>query len=106
MSSSAYQFSSNKSLYQMEPLLNQAGDWQWIVRDCAWYPDFLQCRPSAGVRICIYEVKPPGGPLYRVLVEIEPEAKNPSVKGRFLELLEGLAVTGLVEIPAGAWPFD
>jgi hypothetical protein len=49
----------------MEVILNESSPWKWRVRDCAWYPDFLQCNPEDGMRICIYKE----GSVYRCLVE-------------------------------------
>jgi hypothetical protein len=37
MAGRAYEFSCEKSLYQMEDLLTKQGPWQWRIRDCAWY---------------------------------------------------------------------
>lgn len=42
MTSWAYAFRCAKSLPDLETALNQAGPWEWFLRDCAWYPDFLQ----------------------------------------------------------------
>jgi hypothetical protein len=104
----AYEFSCPKSLYEMGAMLTAAGPWQWGVRDCAFYPDYLQCRPAAGVRICVYEVNPPGGPAYRSYVEIRPPSpqERPDVEPGFRRLLGALPVSGLREIPATEWPFD
>ena len=108
MTSWAYEFSSPKSLYAMETILNQAGPWPWRVRDCAWYPDYLQCRPGEGVRICIYEVNPPGGPLYRALVEVgqKSNAQGASLETAFRDLLAKVSAENISEIEAAEWPFD
>jgi hypothetical protein len=104
----AYEFSSGRSLYEMEPILDQAGPWRWRVRDCAWYPDFLQCRPDDDVRICLSERKPPGGPGYRCMVEIAPRSRQhrASLDRILVGLLGKLPVTDLVEVEPGEWPFD
>jgi len=102
----AYAFTCQKSLYEMAPALTGAGPWEWGVRDCAFYPDYLQCRPAPGIRICIYEVKPPGGPAYRSYVELRGETERAAVDPVFLKLLGILPVAGLEEIPADEWPFD
>lgn len=108
MPARAYEFACDRSLAEMAPLLTRAGPWTWSVRDCAWYPDYLQCRPEEGIRICVYEVNPPGGPAYRSLVEIRAGAgRGPDPVDRvFLELLDALPARAVVEIEAGEWPFD
>jgi hypothetical protein len=104
MTSWAYEFRCQNSLHEMERALNQSGPWEWRVRDCAWYPDFLQCRPQSGARICLYEIKPPGGAAgYRCQVEAgSKEGVDPILK----EALGRLPIEGLKEIEAGEWPFD
>jgi hypothetical protein len=44
MARCAYEFASTRSLYEMQPILDQAGPWRWGIKDCAWYPDFILCR--------------------------------------------------------------
>jgi hypothetical protein len=106
MSPWAYEFSCPQSLDQMEPVLSQAGPWQWLVRDCAWYPDFLQCRRPDGGRICVYAVDPPDGRVYRAHLEAG-SAGRPAVDPVFRALLGRLPVTGLAEVEAEEeWPFD
>jgi hypothetical protein len=108
MASWAYEFSCAKSLYEMAPVLNQAGPWQWGVKDCAWYPDFLLCRPQGGVQLCIYEVNPPGGPAYRSYAEIDPRTglRREAIEPVLAKLLATVGAAGLTEIPAKEWPFD
>jgi hypothetical protein len=104
----AYEFSCERSLAEMEPILDRSGPWRWTIRDCAWYPDFLQCRPQDDVRICLYERNPPRGPAYRCHVEIAPRtaAQRASIEPVLVGLLGKLPVDGLVEVDAGEWPFD
>jgi hypothetical protein len=104
----AYEFTGEPSLSEMEAILVQAGPWRWGIRDCAWYPDFLQCRPHDGVRICLYALKPPGGPGYRCLVEIAPVSgqQRPAIDAILVGLLERLPATDRVEVEPGEWPFD
>jgi hypothetical protein len=104
----AYEFSSARSLYEMPPILDQAGPWRWGIKDCAWYPDFVLCRPDGDVRICLYEQKPPGGPTYRCVVEIGHGARVPrsSIDPALVAALGRLPVTDLVEVEPGEWPFD
>jgi hypothetical protein len=104
----AYQFSCGRSLSEMEAILDRSGPWRWGIRDCAWYPDFLQCRPDDQVRICLYERKPPGGPGYRCLVEISSGSRQhrSSIDPVLVGLLGKLPVADLVEVEPGEWPFD
>jgi hypothetical protein len=92
----------------MAPILSEPGPWTWGVRDCAFYPDYLHCRPHAGLQLCVYEVKPPGGPWYRCHVEILPPAtdRRDAVEPVLLRLLATLPARRLVEIAGGPWPFD
>jgi hypothetical protein len=103
-----YEFTCEHSLSEMESILDRAGPWRWGIRDCAWYPDFLQCRPHDGVRICLYERKPPGGPGYRCLVEIAAGSgqQRSAIDPILVRVLETLPATGLVEVESGEWPFD
>jgi hypothetical protein len=106
MTAWAYEFGCEKSLYEMEPLLTQAGPWQWMVRDCEWYPDFLQSRRPDGGRMCIYAVDPPDGRVYRAYLE-GGRAGRPKIDPPFRALLAGLPVTALTVIePESDWPFD
>jgi hypothetical protein len=65
MPSWAYAFRCATSLPDLETALNRAGPWEWFLRDCAWYPDFLQCRPAPGVLI---QIDSPKSGSYRCLV--------------------------------------
>jgi hypothetical protein len=108
MAGRAYEFSCEKSLYQMEDLLTKQGPWAWRIRDCAWYPDYLMCRPDENVRICIYEVNPPGGLSYRCMIDaVRPsELQGSSIETVLLQILESLPAINRVEILCGEWPFD
>ena len=90
----------------MEPLLQQAGPWPWRVRDCAWYPDFLQAYPEKDVKICLYQVSVPRH--FRVLVEIHgPSAtERSSLDPILLENLKKFSALEIVEVPPEEWPFD
>jgi len=65
MPSWAYSFRCPTSLHDLESALTHAGPWEWRVRDCAWYPDFLQCRPAANVSI---QIDSPEKGNYRCLI--------------------------------------
>ncbi len=51
----AYEFRCAKPLDQLEAALNEAGPWPWQARDSYWYGDYLNSRPSPGVRVRIHE---------------------------------------------------
>ncbi len=100
----AYEFLCRESFSEMEEILNRSGPWDWKMRDCAWYPDFLQCRPQSGARICIYALKPPdGGSGYRCVIEADSRTEIDSV---LKESLGKLLVENLREAEAYEWPFD
>ena len=90
----AFQFSWDRSIYEIKQKLNAIKKWQWRVRDSAWYQDFLQCRPKEGLRICIYSENPPQGRSYHCHVEIVPASvtERDSVEQVLLEFLEHLEV--------------
>jgi hypothetical protein len=104
----AYEFTCERSLFEMATALDRSGPWRWGVKDCAWYPDFILCHPHDGVRICLYERKPPGGPGYRCHVEIagRGDPQRPAIDAVLVGLLDRLPVTDRVEVRAGEWPFD
>jgi hypothetical protein len=108
MGSWAYEFTCERSLYEMQETLDRAGPWRWGVKDCAWYPDFVLCRPCDGVRICLYEQKPPGGPGYRCHVEIAPGSghQRSTIDPIVVRALDALPATGRVEVDPREWPFD
>ena len=87
----------------METILNEVGPWKWKIRDCDWYPDFLQCNPD-DVRICIYQE----GSLYRCLIESRSasDVQRSVYDPILLNLLNELPVNNLKEVESFEWPFD
>lgn len=51
----AYDFACDRCLEDLLCLLNEAGPWEWEARDSAWYGDYLNARPLAGVRLRIHQ---------------------------------------------------
>ncbi len=51
----AYDFDSDRSLEAMPSVFNEAGPWQWELRESAWYGDYLNTYPTKDVRIRIHE---------------------------------------------------
>lgn len=98
------QFVCDKSIYEMEPILNRSGSLKWYVRDCHWYPDYLQSRFDEDLRICIYQE----GPLLHCLVESRSgsDLDRSLIDGTLLPLLEKIPVQSLTETQPVEWPFD
>ena len=51
----AYDFGSDRSLESILAVFNEAGPWQWQLRESAWYGDYVATRPSEGVRVRVHE---------------------------------------------------
>jgi hypothetical protein len=51
----AYDFACDRSLEDLHAVFNEAGPWQWQLRDSAWYGDYLNTRPTEGVRVRVHE---------------------------------------------------
>lgn len=66
----AYDFTCAKSIETILTIFNEAGPWIWQMRDSAWYGDYLNARPSEGVRVRIHEVRG----IYSALLRIESES--------------------------------
>lgn len=107
----AYEFFCEKSIYEMETTLNEVGPWEWRVRDCDWYPDFLQCNLDREIRICIYKE----GSVYRCLVESrsKSDVECSSIDSILFSSMNKLSIKNLTpkglfleEIKSFEWPFD
>ena len=84
-----------KSLPDLETALNRAGPWEWFLRDCAWYPDFLQCRPAPGVLI---QIDSPKGGSYRCLVVVGDGGSRETIDGTLRGILKLVGVGEWEEI--------
>src|SRR5262249_42638115 len=51
----AYDFACPLPIEDVAARFNEAGPWQWQLRDSAVYGDYLNCRPLAGVRLRVHE---------------------------------------------------
>ena len=51
----AYDFICDRSIESMLALFNEAGPWQWELRDSAWYGEYLSARVTSGVRVRVHE---------------------------------------------------
>ena len=51
----AYDFECDLSIERIIAAFNAIGPWQWKLRDSAWYGDYLNTRPTEGVRVRIHQ---------------------------------------------------
>jgi hypothetical protein len=51
----AFAFRCDAPIELIETTWNEAGPWQWQLRDSAWYGDYLNTRPLEGVRVRVHE---------------------------------------------------
>jgi len=66
----AYDFTCAKSMETIQTVFNEVGPWMWEMRDSAWYGDYLNARPSTGVRVRIHLVEG----IYSALLQIGSES--------------------------------
>ena len=109
----AYDFGCNRSLTGMLSVFNDAGPWQWELRESSWYGDYLNARPVEGVRVRIHEYPQTGeaGEFiglrdkgFSALLEIEAEssAAREEIDEAFRGLLEKICAEDVKEIE----PYD
>jgi hypothetical protein len=109
----AYDFLCDRPLESLLALFNEAGPWQWEMRESAWYGDYLNARPSDGVRVRIHEYPQTGeGGVFVGLRDkgfsalLQIEADSPATQAEidqvFRELLTRAPATGITEIE----PYD
>ena len=97
----AYVFTCEQSIEAMRVALNDAGPWQWQLRDSDLYGDYLNVRPAEGVRI--HEVSIHVGPAcwawrggYRAQLELPPggaELDNAAARAEIDRIFRGLLGT-------------
>lgn len=51
----AYDFRCDRSLEAMLSVFNEAGPWEWELRESAWYGDYLNTQPIKGLRVRIHK---------------------------------------------------
>jgi len=51
----AYDFACDRSIEDLLRIFNEAGSWQWALHESAWYGDYVNTRPSKGVRVRVHE---------------------------------------------------
>jgi len=109
----AYDFGCDQSLEDMLSVFNEAGPWHWVLRDSAWYGDYLNTNPTGGVRVRVHEYPQRGeaGMFvglrrkgFSILLEIKAEssAAQAEVDEVFRGLMERVNATNITEIE----PYD
>jgi hypothetical protein len=109
----AYDFACDQSIEGVLAAFNAAGPWQWSLRESAVYGDYLNCRPTAGVRVRVHEYPQTGeyGTFvglrdkgFSALLEIEASsvANRRGTDDVFRRLLQRIDATGVTEIE----PYD
>lgn len=51
----AYDFACGRQIEEIRTVFEEAGPWQWELRESAWYGDYLNTRPTEGVRVRVHE---------------------------------------------------
>jgi hypothetical protein len=109
----AYDFGCNRSLGEMLSVFNDAGPWQWELRESSWYGDYLNAQLVERVRVRIHEYPQTGeaGEFvglrdkgFSALLEIESEssATREEIEEAFGALLEKIGAEDVKEIE----PYD
>ena len=109
----AYDFTCDRSIESMLALFNEAGPWQWGLRDSFWYGDYLSTRVASGARVRVHEYPYEGeagrfiglrGKGFSALLQIEPEgsATQADIDKIFRGLLTRLNAKDITDIE----PYD
>jgi hypothetical protein len=109
----AYDFACDRPLEDLHAVFNEAGPWQWEMRDSDWYGDYLNTRPTEGVRVRVHEYPQTGeaGTFvglrdkgFSALLQIEAEslAEQDEVDSVFRALLNRVKAREIAEIE----PYD
>jgi hypothetical protein len=109
----AYDFARHRPIAEVAALFNEAGPWQWQLRESAVYGDYLNCRPAAGIRLRLHEYPQTGeygtfsglrGEGFSALLEIESqsEATQSELDSAFRVLLRRIGITDPISIE----PYD
>ena len=105
----AYDFSCNHSLEEIVGVFNDAGPWQWQLRDSYMVGMYLNTRPVDGVHVRVHEypqafMKGPREAGFSALLQIENDsvAVQEDVDRVFRELLGRVRATDI----NGIEPYD
>ncbi len=109
----AYDFACDRTIEDMLAILNEAGPWQWVLSDSAWYGDYLSTHPIPNVRVRVHEY-PQAGEAgvfvglrdkgFSALLQIKDEspATQAEIDEVFRGLLSRISATDITEIE----PYD
>ena len=105
----AYDFLCGPSLEAICTFFNDAGPWQWQVRDSYIYGYYLNTRPAVGVHLRVHEypqafITGPREQGFKALLRIEAGSlvEKDDVDAVFRELLSKLMASDIKEIE----PYD
>ncbi len=105
----AYDFSCNQSLEEILAVFNDAGPWQWQLRDSYVYGIYFNTRPIEGVHVRVHMypqafMKGPREKGFAALLQVEDDslAVKEDVDRVFRELLGRVSATDINEIE----PYD
>ncbi|MCO6453100.1 MAG: hypothetical protein J5I90_20130 [Caldilineales bacterium] len=105
----AYDFSCDQPLETIGAAFNDAGPWQWQLRDSYIYGDYLNARPAPGVHLRVHEYpqafyKGPREQGFLALLQIETDSllDKAEIDAVFQGLLNRVMATGITEIE----PYD
>lgn len=105
----AYDFSCDRPLEALCAVFNEAGPWQWQMRDSYVYGDYLNTRPARGVHLRVHEypqafIQGPREKGFSALLQIEADslAEKVEIDAIFRGLLTWVMAQGITEIE----PYD
>ncbi len=109
----AHDFGCNRSLGGMLSVFNDAGPWQWELRESSWYGDYLNARPAEGVRVQIHQYPQMGeaGKFvglrdkgFSALLKVK--AESPATREEIDEVFRGLLEKIMAEDVKEIEPYD
>jgi hypothetical protein len=105
----AYDFSCDRPLDAIGAVFNDAGPWQWQLRDSYVYGDYLNTRPARGVHLRVHEypqafIQGPREKGFSALLRIEADslAEKVEIDAVFRGLLTRVMAEEITEIE----PYD
>lgn len=105
----AYDFSCSQTLEELCVVFNDAGPWQWQLRESYMVGSYFNTRPMEGVHVRVHEypqafMQGPRDEGFSALLQIEDdsEAEKEDVARVFRELLSRVMATDINEIE----PYD
>ncbi len=109
----AYDFASERSLGSMLSVFNEAGPWEWELRESSWYGEYLNTQPTKGVRVQVHQYPQTGeagefvglrdeGFSALLRIKAESSATKAEIDKVFRGLLERINAVDLKEIE----PYD